>query len=161
MTEQTLYKSINAQCCCFNLRKVTRSITQYFDRKLESAGIRVTQFTLLIELANVHAKTLTEMAEGLVMDRTTLTRNLRPLETLGFITHVKVADKRAKAYALTHKGQEALRHALPLWEQAQKVILHEFGHDRYVKLLVELGALKATALLPKADKRKKHKASTE
>ncbi|MDB6096425.1 MAG: MarR family transcriptional regulator, partial [Francisellaceae bacterium] len=66
----TLYQSINAQDCCFNMRKISRAVTQYFDRHLEPAGLRATQFTLLVTLASSHAKTLTEMAEGLVMDRT-------------------------------------------------------------------------------------------
>ena len=95
---QTTHESINSKCCCFNMRRISRAVTQYFDRQLEPAGIRATQFTLLVELSTVSAKTLTEIANGLVMDRTTLTRNLKPLEKQGFISNFQPADKRAKAY---------------------------------------------------------------
>ena len=76
----TSYQGINSIDCCFNLRKVTRAVTQFYDRHLEPADIRSTQFNLLLTLSASAGKTLTEMAEGLVMDRTTLTRNLKPLE---------------------------------------------------------------------------------
>src|SRR5271155_563431 len=104
----TSYQNINAQCCCFGLRKVTRAVTQFYDRHLEPANIRSTQFTLLLTLSAATGKTLTEMAEGLVMDRTTLTRNLKPLEKGGLITTVKLADRRSKGYVLTDKGREAI-----------------------------------------------------
>ncbi len=69
-------ESINRQCCCLNLRKVTRAVTQYYDRYLEPAGLRATQFNLLAALFSTKGKTLTEIAESLVMDRTTLTATL-------------------------------------------------------------------------------------
>jgi len=99
-------EAINRQCCCFNMRKVTRAVTQYFDRFLEPAGVRATQFTLLVALFSTKGKTLTEIAETLVMDRTTLTRNLKPLEKTGLIATVVTLDKRSKAYVLTEKGEQ-------------------------------------------------------
>lgn len=132
------YQDINAICCCFSLRKVTRAVTQFFDRTLEPAGIRATQFTLLLTLSSAAGKTLTEMAEGLVMDRTTLTRNLKPLEKAGFITTVKLPDRRTKGYILTEKGQAAIERGVPLWNKAQHHITERLGHDRYGRLLEEL-----------------------
>lgn len=109
------YEAINARCCCFNIRKVMRAVTQFFDRFLEPANIRSTQFTLLVAFFSINAKTLTEIAENLVMDRTTLTRNLKPLEKLGLITTIQPLDKRSKAYVLTDKGKEIVNKAVPLW----------------------------------------------
>ncbi len=143
------YQSINVQCCCFNLRKITRAVTQFFDRHLEPAGIRATQFTLLVSLSSSNGKTLTEMAEGLVMDRTTLTRNLKPLEKAGFIATVKLPDRRSKGYGLTEKGRSAIERGLPLWRKAQQQIVGQLGNERYARFLEELGFVRQLANLPK------------
>jgi DNA-binding MarR family transcriptional regulator len=148
------YQSINAICCCFNLRKVTRAVTQFFDRHLEPAHIRATQFTLLLTLTNAQGKTLTEMAEGLVMDRTTLTRNLKPLERAEFITTVKLDDRRTKGYVLTEKGQMAIEKGTPLWRKAQQHVTQQLGDDRYLRLLEELKLVRSFAQTPKAPRSK-------
>jgi DNA-binding MarR family transcriptional regulator len=144
------YENINAQCCCFNLRKVTRAVTQFYDRHLEPANIRATQFTLLLTLADATGKTLTEMAEGLVMDRTTLTRNLKPLEKAGFITTVRLTDRRSKGYMLTDKGREAIEKGVPLWKKAQHQIVGQLGNDRYYHLVGELKDTRSLVNTPKA-----------
>lgn len=138
VTEPINYRLINPRCTCFNLRKATRAVTQFYDHCLEPAGIRATQFTLLVSMASVSAHTLTEMASTLVMDRTTLTRNLKPLEKLGFIVTVEPRDKRSKAYALTDAGRETLTKGIPLWQAAQHKIIAELGQERYEHLLKEL-----------------------
>jgi len=143
-TEQINFSTINPKCSCFNLRKATRAVTQFYDHALEPAGIRATQFTLLVTLASVEAKTLTEMASTLVMDRTTLTRNLKPLEKMGLIQTVEPRDKRSKAYALTDKGKEVLNKGVPLWKGAQTKLLSHFGDERYEKFLNELGGITKT-----------------
>ncbi len=132
---------INTECCCFNLRKVSRAVTQYFDKHLEPAGIRVTQFTILVALSSTNARTLTEVAESLVMDRTTLTRNLRPLEKLSFITGTASIDKRSKAYVLTEEGRNILDRAMPYWEQAQLAVTGSIGADRYQHVMTELDSM--------------------
>lgn len=141
VSEPINHRQINARCSCFNLRKATRAVTQFYDHCLESAGIRATQFTLLVSMASVSARTLTEMASTLVMDRTTLTRNLKPLEKLGLIETIEPRDKRSKAYSLTEKGRETLNKGIPLWQSAQNKIISGLGHDRYEHLLKELDAL--------------------
>ena len=139
------YEAINARCCCFNMRKVMRAVTQFFDRYLEPANIRSTQFTLLVALSSINAKTLTEIAENLVMDRTTLTRNLKPLEKLELINTVQPLDKRSKAYVLTEKGKEVVMKAVPLWEEAQDNIVNVLGAEKYIHIVKELEAvLRAT-----------------
>lgn len=143
------YQSINAKDCCFNFRKATRAITQFFDRHLEPAGIRATQFTLLLTLTSAGGKTLTEMAEGLVMDRTTLTRNLKPLEKSELITTVKLADRRTKGYVLTEKGRASIEKGVPLWKKAQDHVVGQFGEDRYNRLLEELNMIRSLANTPR------------
>jgi len=142
MNDINQFQYVNQDCCCFNLRKVTRAITQFYDRYLEPADIRATQFTLLVELSNSAGKTLTDMAEGLVMDRTTLTRNLKPLDKAGLIESVPLTDKRSKGYALTEKGRMVLAKGHPLWKNAQHQIVGQLGQERYQRLVNELNVLK-------------------
>jgi len=139
--ELTQHKNVNECCSCFNLRKATRAVTQFFDHSLEPAGIRSTQFNLLITLASVSARTLTEMADHMVMDRTTLTRNLKPLEKQGLIQTVTPRDKRSKAYALTERGREVVARGMPLWTRAQNRITGSLGDERFDNLLGELRAI--------------------
>lgn len=141
MTEFNNYESINKECCCFSMRKVSRAVTQHFDRNLEKIGIRATQFTLLAALASTKASTLTQIAESLVMDRTTLTRNLKPLEKMGFITTVTPVDKRSKAYALTEQGRSILERATPLWRESQDSIVNALTSDRYHAMQAELNQM--------------------
>lgn len=133
------YEAINARCCCFNMRMVMRAVTQFFDRHLEPADIRSTQFTLLVALSSMNAKTLTEIAENLVMDRTTLTRNLKPLEKLELIATIQPIDKRSKAYVLTDKGNALVLKSIPLWEEAQKSMIDALGVEKYNNIIKELG----------------------
>jgi DNA-binding MarR family transcriptional regulator len=127
--------SINAECCCFNMRKVSRAITQLYD------GVISTQFTLLIALDSTKAKTLTEIADSLVMDRTTLTRNLKPLEKLGFISTIQPLDKRSKGYVLTASGKEAVERAIPLWQDSQRAIFAAMEEGEYNSLIGRLNKL--------------------
>ena len=133
--------AINRQCCCFNMRKVTRAVTQYFDRYLEPAGVRATQFTLLIALYSTKGKTLTEIAETLIMDRTTLTRNLKPLEKSGLIATVQTLDKRSKAYVLTEKGEQTVEKCVPLWQQAQNSVVNGLGDECYHDIVAKLSRM--------------------
>lgn len=132
------YEDINRRCVCFSMRKVSRAVTQYFDRHLETVGIRATQFSLLAALASTSAKTLTEIAESLVMDRTTLTRNLKPLEKMDLIVTVTPIDKRSKGYTLTVKGREVLERSTPHWKDAQDSIVNTLTSERYAAMQKEL-----------------------
>jgi DNA-binding MarR family transcriptional regulator len=134
-------EDINRQCCCFNMRKVTRAVTQYYDRFLEPAGIRATQFTLLAALFSTKGKTLTEIADSLVMDRTTLTRNLKPLEKMGLISIVQTLDKRSKAYILTPEGEQIVERCVPLWQHAQDSVVNGLTTETYHNLVNKLTSL--------------------
>src|SRR5262249_59557256 len=66
-------------CTCSRLRKLTRRITQHYDAHLVAAGLRVTQYSLLANLCRGGPATMSKLAVALAMDRTTLTRHLKPL----------------------------------------------------------------------------------
>ncbi len=148
-THNHSYEYVNKQCCCFNMRKVMRAVTQYYDRYLESSGIRSTQFTLLIALASTSAKTLTDIAESLVMDRTTLTRNLKPLANMELIMTVQTMDKRSKAYTLTEKGKALVQTCVPLWQEAQNSVIQGIGPEEYREIFVRLEKLLSMLTLRK------------
>ncbi|MFQ5589440.1 MAG: MarR family winged helix-turn-helix transcriptional regulator, partial [Nitrospiria bacterium] len=116
-------------CACFNLRKTTRAVTQYYDRMMKSTGLRGTQFTILATLAEAGTVPMTQLAKFLIMDRTTLTRNLRPLEKQGYLNIARGGDLRVRNIRLTDKGRKALEKAKPLWENAQENILNKLGES--------------------------------
>ncbi|MER3446839.1 MAG: MarR family transcriptional regulator [Candidatus Dadabacteria bacterium] len=126
-------------CTCFNLRKATRAITQLYDESLRPTGLRATQFSLLIAIMILESVTVTRLAEIAVMDRTTLTRNLRPLEKKGLIKVVSGDDQRTRIVTLTTHGKEVLAKALPLWEKAQARVIKRLGQERWNSLQADLG----------------------
>jgi len=125
-------------CTCFKLRKAARTVTQLFDETLKPCGLLVTQFTILVAVAAAGSGTMNELAQILVMDRTTLTRNLKPLERQGFITIEPGADQRTRVIQLTVQGRLVLATALPLWEQAQTEVVQGLGQERWNTLLSHL-----------------------
>jgi len=125
-------------CACFNLRKASRAVTQLYDQILQPSGLLTTQFTLVVAISIAGSTTITRLAEDLVMDRTTLTRNLKPLERQGLIEIVPGQDQRTRVVALTAEGREALTKAIPLWEQVQASVVEGLGQNRWSRLLSDL-----------------------
>src|SRR5258708_5841584 len=107
---------IEARCACSNVRKAARAVTQLFDEVLQPTGLRSTQFTLLVAVARLREAPVTQLAEELVMDRTTLARNLKPCV------------------------RQALARALPSWEQAQHQVVTRLGHEQWHALRASLKA---------------------
>jgi DNA-binding MarR family transcriptional regulator len=133
-------------CACFNLRKAARAVTQLYEAALAPSGMRATQFSVLTALALVDSAPLSRVADGLVMDRTTLTRNLRPLARRGWVRiEAGDEDRRERYLSLTRSGRAALDRALPLWQQAQARLHAHVGDARWGRLLADLQGLVATA----------------
>jgi DNA-binding MarR family transcriptional regulator len=107
-------------CVCFAVRRAARAITQHYDRELRQAGLRVTQFSMLAVLSHGEPRPVNRVAARLGMDRTTLTRNLRPLVDRGFVTIAGGADARVRLVKITPAGSAALAAALPHWRRAQR-----------------------------------------
>jgi DNA-binding MarR family transcriptional regulator len=128
-------------CVCFNIRKSARAITQLYEEALRPTGLRATQFTLLVATRVMGAVTISDLAKALVMDRTTLTRNLKPLEQQGLIRILSgKVDRREREVTLTTSGQETLDVALPLWKTIQNHVTQELGQGRVTRLLNDLAA---------------------
>ena len=133
------------QCACFNLRKAARAVTRFYEAVFQPLGIQATQFALLVVAHRMGELPITETADTLGMDRTTLTRNLKILEGRGFIAVGPGKDGRTKSVKLTGAGRDMLVKALPYWGQAQQKVVDGLGPSRFKALLKELAAIRALA----------------
>ncbi len=106
-------------CTVFRLRKLTRRVTQHYDACLAPTGLRVTQFSLLSTLIHNPPQTMLELAQKMEMDRTTLTRNLKPLAAVKYVETAAGPDARTRVVAVTEAGRAAWSAARPLWRRAQ------------------------------------------
>ena len=125
-------------CTCTNLRKAARVVTRAYDAAFRPIGIRATQFTLLASLAIRGELPLTGLAEILVIDRTTLTRNLKPLVGRGLVRVDRDGDRRIRRIGLTEAGKAILDEALPLWRIAQSRLIESLGRERWPGFLNDL-----------------------
>ncbi|HER27319.1 MAG TPA: MarR family transcriptional regulator, partial [Rhodospirillales bacterium] len=94
-----------ARCIGFGLRKAVRAVSQVYDGKLEPVGLKGTQFSLLLATSITGQIAVGKLADIMVMDRTTLTRNLRPLKALGYLEMFAGPDKRVRIIQLTKTGR--------------------------------------------------------
>lgn len=103
---------------------------------MQPIGLRATQFTLLMVLREIgEAITITQLADVMVMDRTTLTRDLKPLERTGLLTITVGEDRRTRCVQLTETGHQRVIDGLPLWEKAQQqLIIHGIGLELWMDL---------------------------
>ena len=133
-----LSSGVAGVCACRKMRQASRKITRMYDEMLRPAGIKATQFNVLAIVALEDEATLTELAETLGMDRTTLSRNLRPLERDGLVEVSAEGYRRARSANITNKGVAVMEKALPLWRSAQKSLKRRLGDDIWDRIQNEL-----------------------
>ena len=128
-----------AACNCLALRQATRHVTQFYDQILTPAGIRATQYSILARLNRKGAMTINALAAELVMDRTTLGRNIRPLQRDGLVAiGPGKSDRRRKELRLTPFGTARFQIAQKAWTKAQANFERTFGTKRARALRVLL-----------------------
>src|ERR1700729_751720 len=133
------------ECNCFAVRAAARHVTQAYDQFLAPTGLRTTQFSILAKLKRRGPLTINVLAEDMAMDRTTLGRNVLPLERDGLIRIEPVAnDRRAKELHLTAAGAKRHQAALKAWTEAQGRFEETFGPQRAAQLRTMLRAVVAT-----------------
>src|SRR5918995_4635277 len=151
----TKLEEVARACACANLRKAARAVTQLFDEALAPSGLRVTQFTLLVTSRLAGESTINELAERTVMDRTTLSRNLKPLVRGGLLEMRPGEDGRTRLVRLTPAGEQALEEAYPLWQRAQEETVSALGEERHEALLGDVA--QAVSLVAAKGPRETHR----
>jgi DNA-binding MarR family transcriptional regulator len=141
-----------SECNCLAVRQAARYVTQFYDRHLAGAGLRTSQYGVLARLKKNGAMTINALAAELVMDRTTLGRNILPLERDGLITITPGrSDRRMKELRLTTAGECRLDAARPAWLEAQRRFEAGFGERQAVEMRGLLGALVNSGLVSSED----------
>ncbi|MFZ4661835.1 MAG: MarR family winged helix-turn-helix transcriptional regulator [Caldilineaceae bacterium] len=129
---------VETTCLCLNVRKMARVLTHHYDAYLQTDDLRSTQFSLLVAIALAREVPLTRLAEAVAMNRTTLTRNLKPLERQHLITvETSSQDRRVRVITLTPQGYQKVKDALPHWKQAQSQLMALLGSQQSQALLID------------------------
>lgn len=126
-------------CVCFNLRRVTRVVTQFFDAEMRRYGIRPTQGSVLTVLMAKDRWSMEELSDWLGMERTTLVRNLRPLQRDGWVRVGGGGRGRRVELAITAKGRKQIEKLAPAWKSAQSAVVKTLGKQRWSSILSDLG----------------------
>src|SRR5262249_4897389 len=124
-------REVVENCVCHRTRMAARAVTRLYDDMLRSVGLRATQLAVLVAVGGDDVVSITALAKFMGMDRSTLTRNLTPLESDG-LTRVGIEGwRRSSTVEITKKGRSRLREALPLWEKAQAILRRKLGSRRW------------------------------
>jgi DNA-binding MarR family transcriptional regulator len=123
MTSDVVDFAETRHCACAAARRKSRELTRFYEQSMRGSGLRAAQFTLLATLIQTGPMPATRLADFLGLERTTLTRNLRPLLRDGHVTIEDAADRRVHKVSITARGAEAARSAFPFWRRAQDAAL--------------------------------------
>jgi DNA-binding MarR family transcriptional regulator len=136
-------------CNCFAVRSAARHVTQLYDQLLAPVGLRTTQFSVLAKLKRKGPLAINALASDMVMDRSTLGRNIQPLERDGLIAiEADASDRRAKVLRLTAAGEKRLQAALAAWSQAQDQFETNFGRKRSAEMRAMMRAVATSSFDP-------------
>jgi DNA-binding MarR family transcriptional regulator len=124
-------------CTCYLLRKLTRQVTQTYDRAVSAAGLTITQYSLLQHLRREPGISISALAARMGMERTSLLRTLRPVLAAGWARNEEGEPGHSAELEITKEGIERLRVAKPMWQKAQDGLRHTLG-------VAQLGALQAS-----------------
>ena len=130
---------MNTICYCAAVRAAARKTTALYDSVLEPAGVTLAQYSLMKRIERAGAVSLTKLGRLAELDRSTVGRNVKALGELRLVRLGPAKDQREAAVRLTPAGEEALRRAAPLWEEAQRRVEAALG-------AAEAGQLRALAL---------------
>ena len=143
-------KAMNALLCnCTAIRQAARHLSRFYDAALAEVGLRGTQYTILRLLARNGRLGVAELAASVVMDRSTMGHNLRPLERAALVSiETDALDRRARMVSLTASGRQRVTAGEAVWARAQRQFETEFGRSRAKELRRMMAAVVATELPP-------------
>lgn len=125
---------------CSTVRKTARALTNLYDRILAPSGLLSTQYSVLRKI-EAQPLSITELAQALDLDRTTLGRNLRIMERRRLVKLMTGDDQRQRLVSPTAQGRSAFNAAVPLWRSAQGIVNHELGSGERERLFATLSRL--------------------
>src|SRR5271156_4881041 len=135
---EELYKGLPAPelgpCVCSQVRRLARKLSSLYDTLLSREDLTITQYSLLANIERAGQLSHLVLAEKIGMDRTTLTRNLRPLTRAKWVAAATGKDRRQHLLQLTAAGRRKLVRSLPLWEKAQRQFLSQIGTESLQEL---------------------------
>ena len=135
--------SSESVCTCFRLRRAARQVSQIYDHELAAAGLSLNEYSILRHAERGGPRLLGELADSLGMERTTLTRNLKPLLEAGWLKEVRGEDARQRLISVTASGRKRIASAKPHWLRAQRRIEASYGAARTDRLRMDLDLLDA------------------
>ena len=141
--DRKIYDKQPATCSCINLRRASQAITEFYDEILASSGLKISQYLLLKNIKHLGPVSVSDLALEIRLDRTTIVRNLKPLEERGFIIDVAIKGTRNRQLKLTDKGIEILELASPLWLESQDFIQQYLGKEDMDNLTALLSKIEA------------------
>lgn len=121
-------------CSCFYLRRAARLVTRQYAEVMKAAGLQSSQFSILSMITFHGELTITELADKMGLERTSLSRTLHPMEKDGLISVSDELDKRRRYITLTRKGLATYKKALPLWNKAQQQLKQQLGAEDQMTL---------------------------
>lgn len=142
--ERNIYEKRSSDCNCLNMRRASQAITEVYDEFLEPSGLKIGQFSLLRHIDRLGPVSVSDLANCIRLDRTTLVRNLKPLEERGLVEDISIEGTRNRQLKLTDKGVETYRLAEQLWIKAQNFFQEYLGIDNintFTTLLSKIEAL--------------------
>jgi DNA-binding MarR family transcriptional regulator len=132
------FSEAGRSCVLYNLHRAVRAAAQVYDAEFRNLGLRSTQVFLLNSIEIRQPVTLGQLAEATVLDRTTLSRNLKPLLNAGLIQVKPGQDRRVREISLTPEGRKRLHQAFPHWQRSQAVMSDRLGSPAVSDLLTHL-----------------------
>jgi len=131
------YRARGFECLCGNTRMAARALTALYDAELAPSGLSASQLAVLWCVIGGEPLAMGEIARHLVMDKTTVSRNVAALVEAGFVTVRSGGDARVRALASTARGRRAFRAAMPLWEAAQARVVEQLGESRFADAVAQ------------------------
>jgi DNA-binding MarR family transcriptional regulator len=141
-------RTVARECAGLRIREASRILTRVYDAALRPVGLQSSQFSVLVAVAIFGEKgaNVGPLAKRLVMDRTTMSRNIQPLEKAGLVRVSRSPDDaRARIVTLTRAGERSIEKAYPLWEGAQQRVLKLLGATKLNDLRTQLDNVVAIA----------------
>lgn len=121
-------------CHCTRLRRAAHAVTRLYDQALTESGLTVAQFSLLRTISRLEQPYISTLAEATGLERSTLGRNLRPLDKAGLVEFGRGEDARTRLVWLSRKGKRTLNDAMPHWQTAQNQLSALLGDEQLTAL---------------------------